>query len=47
MGLMSMDTASNKLINILDQGSFKELWLDLCTHNYLEFTGYSEKFKVA
>ena len=42
-----MDTARNKLINILDQGSFKELWPDLCTYNYLEFTGYSEKLKTA
>jgi len=42
-----MNSARNKLDNILDQGSFKELWSDLYTYNYLEFTDYNEKLKTA
>ena len=42
-----MNSVRNKLENILDQGSFKELWSDIHTYNYLEFTGYDEKLKAA
>ncbi|MFR1518360.1 MAG: hypothetical protein ACLSVG_06245 [Clostridia bacterium] len=42
-----MDSVRNKLKDILDQGSFKELWPDLYTYNYLEFTGYDEKLRIA
>ena len=38
-----MNSVRNKLEGILDQGSFKELWSDLYTYNYLEFTDYDEK----
>lgn len=42
-----MISVRNKLDNILDQGSFKELWSDLYTYNYLEFTDYNEKLRTA
>jgi len=42
-----MSSVRNKLEDILDQGSFKELWSDIHTYNYLEFTGYDEKLKAA
>ena len=42
-----MSSVRNKLDDILDQGSFKELWSDMYTYNFLEFTGYDEKLKAA
>lgn len=42
-----MNSVRNKLEDILDQGSFKELWSDLYTYNYLEFTNYDEKLRLA
>lgn len=42
-----MDSVRTKLDNILDHDSFRELWSDLYTYNYLKFTGYDEKLKSA
>ena len=42
-----MNFVRNKIIEILDYGSFKELWSNLYTSNYLGFTGYDEKLKIA
>jgi len=42
-----MNSVRNKIEDILDQGSFKELWSDIYTYNYLEFTDYDEKLRVA
>jgi len=42
-----MSSVRNKLDDILDQGSFKELWSDMYTYNFLEFTDYDEKLKIA
>lgn len=42
-----MNSVRNKLEDILDPGSFKELWSDLYTYNYLEFTDYDEKLRIA
>jgi acetyl-CoA carboxylase carboxyl transferase subunit beta len=42
-----MSSVRNKIEDILDQGSFKELWSDIHTYNYLGFTDYDEKLKAA
>lgn len=42
-----MNSIRNKIEDILDKGSFKELWPDLYTYNYLEFTDYEEKLRTA
>ena len=42
-----MNSVRNKLNSILDQGSFKELWADIYTYNYLGFTDYDEKLRIA
>ncbi len=42
-----MEYIRNKLDDILDKGSFKELWSDIYTYNYLGFTGYDEKLRIA
>lgn len=46
-GSHRMNFVRDKLIDILDTNSFKELWSDIYTYNYLEFTGYDEKLRVA
>lgn len=42
-----MHFVRNKIKNILDSGSFKELWPNLSTYNFLNFSGYDERIAVA
>jgi len=46
-GSHCMNFVRDKLIDILDTGSFKELWSDVYTYNYLGFNDYDEKLKTA
>lgn len=42
-----MNSVREKINDILDQNSFKELWPSLYTYDYLEFADYKEKLKLA
>lgn len=42
-----MKSVRTKLAAILDQDSFKELWSDIYTYNFLGFTDYDEKLRTA
>ena len=44
---MAVQTARNKMYNIIDEGSFCELFSTLHTINYLDFPGYDEKINSA
>lgn len=38
-----MENVRNKILNIIDQYSFKEYWSNVCTYNFLKMEGYDEK----
>ena len=42
-----MNSVREKINDILDKDSFKELWLNFCTYDYLEFADYKEKLELA
>ena len=42
-----MNSVRSKLEDILDKDSFQELWPDIFTYNYLEFSEYTEKMNFA
>lgn len=42
-----MNSIREKVYNIVDNGCFRELWSSLSTYNFLNFTDYDEKLRVA
>jgi len=42
-----MSSVREKLNNILDEGSFEELWSNIYTYDYLKFSDYNEKLELA
>jgi len=40
-------SVQDKLNTVLDQGSFKELWPNICTYDYLKFADYEKKLKLS
>ncbi|MDR0949808.1 MAG: acetyl-CoA carboxylase carboxyl transferase subunit beta [Lachnospiraceae bacterium] len=42
-----MNSARKRIADILDHNTFDELWSDLHTYNFLDFTGYDEKIEKA